>query len=101
MSIQNPDRDWATGKYNVNAVVYQVGGRIARTGPGVYTLTLDSDLDATEGSVLIQSMTAGLISYVADTSDTVKTITFTAAAGGAATDAQFAWHVLRKPQGAG
>lgn len=77
----------------------QRGGVVARTGAGVYTVTLDGNnaVDSTEGIVLasIKGATRGTISVV-HTSDTVKTITIRDGAGApAAADLDFDWAVIR------
>lgn len=66
----------------------------ARSGAGVYTLTLgDGGIDENECHVQIQSETAQITAQVVHTSDTVKTInTFIAAV---ATDAQFTVTIRR------
>jgi len=50
------------------------GCATARTGAGVYTVTLDRGADANECIVLAQSETISTFASVAHTSDTVKTI---------------------------
>lgn len=47
----------------------------AQTGPGVYTITLDEDLDAAERSASVTCRGGGaFIPEVVDTSDTVLTV---------------------------
>jgi hypothetical protein len=71
----------------------------ARTGAGVYTLTLDEPVDSTECAILVSRRGAAAGAdetfSVEHTSDTVKTVTCTAA--GVATDSDFDFAVLRCP----
>ena len=104
MSLQNPDFIQAAGKWESTGAgtgnnLSAAGGRITTPGAGVYVLTLDQDLDANEGGVLITPVgtapAADLSWAVEDTSDTVKTITATAA--GVAADSSFSWMVFKGP----
>lgn len=75
----------------------------ARTGAGVYTLTLDRPLNAGDGIVLITARGGAPTTAfgVAHTSDSVKTVSSVAlAAGQAATDANFDFLVVRMAVGA-
>jgi len=71
------------------------GCATARTGAGVYTVTLDQPVDANE-SILLPNTTDGTGDFAVQaehTSDTVKTVrTFTA---GAAADHDFSLAVLK------
>lgn len=77
------------------ALVAGRGVTPARTGAGVYTLTLDRPLDVNEGMLLFEIRTAAIDEpiRVVHTSDTVKTVS--SFDGGAATDCDFAVTVLR------
>lgn len=81
----------AAGRFTTaGATSYVRGGvTIARTGAGVYTLTLSDQLqlDADEGQILITPETANIIAQVVHTSDTVKTVNTFLGSTGAATDA--------------
>lgn len=69
----------------------QRGCAMARTGAGVYTMTLDREVDATECTIQVTPRQAAAAQYsVQHTSDTVKTIsTFDAATGATPTDTTF------------
>ena len=61
---------------------------VARTGAGVYTITLGTGIDSTqlEARVVLTSATNGTTWRLVDTSDTVKTLNVFSIAGNAATD---------------
>lgn len=102
MSLQNPDIIQAMGRISGAGVqAFAAGCLLARTGAGVYTLTLDEALDSAEGGVLVSfdgpAVAADQTVNIEDTSDTVKTITVTAA--GVATDAGFFAVAFKAPAG--
>lgn len=70
------------------------GATVARTGAGVYTITLDRLLDRDEGMVVVTPEAADRMAAVVDTSDTVKTVTISSDAGADA-DSDFHFVVLR------
>jgi len=75
------------------------GAVVARTGVGVYTITLDRAIDETECAVIVTvGVGAGaatdLHPRVVHTSDTVKTVTIETLAAGADVDADFCWAVF-------
>lgn len=75
------------------------GGVVARTGVGVYTITLDRAIDETECAVIVTvGVGAGaatdLHPRVVHTSDTVKTVTIETLVAGADVDADFCWGVF-------
>lgn len=82
--------DGATG--NADKVA---GATPARTGAGVYTITLGQDVDATECVCLVTpGGTAAIHAVCTQTSDSVKTVrTFDAA--GAAADADFSFVIAQ------
>lgn len=103
MSINIPNTFNAYGsvKGTSGLRVSGAGFASARTGAGVYTLTLDEGVDSSECAILVTRRGAaapadGTIS-VDHTSDTVKTVTCTAA--GVATDSDFDFVVLNCPAG--
>ncbi len=73
----------------------------ARTGAGVYTVTLDQALDAADGVCMATVRGANPVALqVVHTSDTVKTVNGLAlAAGQAATDADFDFVAFRVANG--
>lgn len=100
MSLNYPNIIGAAGKISgAGAVAWEAGGAAARTGAGVYTITLDNPADAAQSGVHVTltgaAAAADLTVNVADTSDTVKTVSITAA--GVATDEGFTWMLLRAP----
>lgn len=100
MGLQYPNVIQAAGKISGAGVVsWQSGGAAVRTGAGVYTLTLDQGADSTQSGVQVTftgaAAAADLTVNVDDTSDTVKTVSITAA--GVATDKGFTWMVVRAP----
>lgn len=99
MSLQNPDVIGAAGSVGADGVaVWAAGFASATTGAGVYTITLDEALDATECAVLVTPRTtAQLTVAVVHTSDTVKTINFLLVAS--ATNGAFDVLVIKKPHG--
>lgn len=94
----------AAGHYNgslgAGAVAFgQRGGVVARTGAGVYTITLDQPMDATECAVIVTvgvgaAAATDVHARVVHTSDTVKTVTLETLVAGADTDADFCWAVF-------
>ena len=77
--------------------VWTAGAATARTGKGVYTLTLDTPADATACAVLCTVRGAVLATIeVVQTSDTVKTVT-TRDIAAAVQDTDFDFLVLRAP----
>jgi len=91
----------ATGAALGGAGFVSAGGTGGGT-PGIYTLTLDQAVDASECAILVSRRGAAAAADgtfgVAHTSDTVKTVTYTQA--GVAADVDFDFCVLRAPQGA-
>ena len=79
------------------ASTFNSGAAVARTGAGVFTLTMANALNAAACQVLVMKRDtgAGFPPSVADTSDTVKTVsTFDATAGGAtAADRNFDYEI--------
>ena len=69
----------------------------ARSGTGIYTLTLEQEVDSTQCAVLtcVRGATEGY-SFVAQTSDAVKTVK-TVDNAGAVEDVDFDFVVLRCP----
>lgn len=91
----------AAGKVTAAGAVTVARGCVpAKTAAGIYTLTLDQPVDAAESIVLVQPNTAALNVLVADTTDTVKTLTFETDAG-VDTDSDFTFLVMRISGGAG
>jgi hypothetical protein len=80
--------------------LWEAGCLGARTGAGVYTVTLDEPSDSAACAILVTMRTGGIpcVAQVVHTSDTVKTINvFDSATGGVATDSAFDFLVLRAP----
>jgi hypothetical protein len=75
----------------------QRGCAMARTGAGVYTCTLDKEVDATDSVCFAMPMQATPCQFsYQHTSDGVKTIrTFDAATGATPTDATFDFFVFK------
>lgn len=74
---------------------------VARTGAGVYTLTLQagvSECDATLRTLSVTMRTSGTYNYV-DTSDTVITVNTFAVDGTTATDKNFDFLLFNVPPG--
>lgn len=72
------------------------GAVVARTGAGVYTITLDTPIPAGDCGVLVTVEGTNTAAKVAHTSDAVKTVSIVAlAAGQAATDSEFSFAVLK------
>lgn len=85
----------AAGKIDTTGAVLSRTGSFtaARTGAGVYTLTLASALpEAEEELIVCNNTAAGQIQIVA-TSTTVKTVTSFAADGTTATDKKFSFEI--------
>jgi hypothetical protein len=101
MSMNYPNRDLAAGSVagGTGTATWIAGATSARTGAGVYTLTLDQPTDSTQCSILVSRRGAAAAAdgtfSVAHTSDSVKTVTYTEA--GVAADADFDFHVIRAP----
>lgn len=78
---------------------WQRGGVFARTGAGVYTITLDEAMVNTEDMIIIQAEggAGNTNAQVAHTSATVKTVTIFVAA--VATDVDFSWLVVKGAHG--
>ena len=87
---------------NGTAVITR-GAAPARTGAGVYTLTLDRDIDAAECVVHVTPRTTPDIApSVVQTSDTIKTVNMrTIAAAPAAADCEFDFVITRISGGVG
>jgi hypothetical protein len=79
------------------------GAAPAKTGAGVYTLTLDEAIDALECVVHVTPRTtADIVPSVVQTSDSVKTVNMrTVAAAPAAADCAFDFEVRRISGGTG
>lgn len=94
----------AAGHYNgalgALAVAYgQRGGVVARTGAGVYTITLDQAANQRRYHVIVTvgpgaAGATDLHARVEHTSDTVKTVTIETLVAGADVDADFSWAVF-------
>jgi hypothetical protein len=102
MSLQNPDIIQAMGRQiSGGAAAFAVGASVANTGVGVYAITLAEALDSAEGGILVTldgaAAAADFTVNVEDTSDTVKTVSITAA--GVPTDAGFFWMAVKAPAG--
>lgn len=83
------------------AAVVARGAATARTGAGIYTITLDQACDSTECVLFFTSRTAAVVDFsYAHTSDTVKTLT-TQTEAGVDTDADFDFIVVRISGGTG
>ena len=81
---------WAAGSISgAGAVVKQKGCALARTGVGIYTVTLDRDLDAADAAINVtpRGGAGNANPQVAHTSDTVKGVNMFVAA--VATDVGF------------
>jgi len=103
MSINIPNALQAFGSVNGTTGLAVAGaGFVAAGGAGVYTITLDQAVDATECAILVTgrgpAAAADGTFTVTQTSDTVKTVNYTEA--GVAAAADFDFLVLRCPQGA-
>ncbi len=92
-----PSALWAAGSISgAGVVVKQKGCVLARTGVGIFTMTLDRDLDAADCVITVtpRGGAGNANSQVAHTSDTVKGITMFV--GAVATDVGFdvlAWKI--------
>lgn len=76
------------------------GATPAKTGTGVYTLTLDQALDATEGLLVVTPVgLADVRIAIAHTSDTVKTISTFSGAVGTAADSAFSFVAVQYASG--
>jgi hypothetical protein len=96
----------AAGSVAANGtVVFARGGTLARSGAGIYTITLDKELAAAESAILVTSRTTPDVAFsVTHTSNLVKTINGTkigAAGDHAATDCPFDVLCYRVSGGAG
>lgn len=100
MSLNYPSINHAAGSVvgASGAAVWTAGGvATARSAKGVYTLTLDAPIDATQCAVLITARGAVTSEWsVTQTSDTVKTVSALDNAG-AAQDVDFDFHILAAP----
>ena len=94
----------AAGNYNGSAAAAatafcQRGGVVARTGAGVYTITLDREINQRNCAVIV-TVGAGAGAAVDNhvrvvhTSDLVKTVTIESLVAGADIDADFCWAVF-------
>lgn len=81
------------------SAIWGAGAASARTSAGVYTLTLDEPSDSLACAVLVTIRGAvPAIALVAQTSDTVKTVSlFDPTDGTTPVDASFDYLVLRAP----
>lgn len=68
---------------------------VARSAQGIYTITLDQQVDSAQSSIAVTSETAGVrVVQVVHTSDLVKTVNFVDAAA-AAQDAVWNFEIKR------
>ena len=74
---------------------------VARSGAGIYTLTLDRALDADQSFSIVQGETADLDHSIVDTSDLIKTVTFAVTPGGGAADSTFKFAIFKVAGGGG
>lgn len=99
MSQNYPSINAACGAVTggTGVAIWAAGAATARTGAGVYPITLDQGCDSAESSVRVTPRKATFASAtVVHTSDTVKTVhTFNAA--GVATDSDFDFLVTKAP----
>ncbi len=86
----------AYGRWAGADVSNNKGGKVANTGAGTYTITLEQGLGANECIVLV-CPEANVYPKYAHTSNTVKTVTL-ADTTNAATNANFSWAVFQLPQ---
>lgn len=87
----------AMGRWFNGAESFGFGAIVAQTGPGVYTITLDSPLSSTECVGKVQMEDAGIAKFV-HTSTTVKTVTtFLAADLGNAANANWEYEIAQAP----
>lgn len=80
--------------------VWGAGAASAKSSTGVYTLTLDQGCDSTQCAIIITKRGAGTKCgfAVAQTSDTVKTVTSVSLVDGATvTDSEFDYVVYKAP----
>jgi len=99
MSLNYPSIFGAAGAVTgaTGVAIWAAGAATARTGAGVYTLTLDEPADAAACAVIVTVRGALLATLeVAQTSDTVKTVTARDVAG-VAQDTDFDFLVIRAP----
>lgn len=90
---------WACGRVATDGTTsgagfFARGCAVARTAAGIYTITLDRQLDASNCVFTFAQETAVLQCSVAHTSDIVKTVTWETNAG-VDTDCQFSFAVFR------
>lgn len=100
-NIPNTFNSYGSVNGTTGARVSGAGFSSARSAQGIYALTLDQGVDATQCAILVTRRGAAAAAdetfSVAHTSDTVKTVTCTAA--GVAADADFDFAVLNCPAG--
>ena len=96
VEIENSHHAYGAVTGATGAILSGSGFASARTGKGIYTLTLDEPVDSTECSikVSVRGGALGTTAQVAHTSDTVKTVT-TGSAANAAADLDFDFCILR------
>ena len=87
----------AAGSVSTAGVLDSGGGvATARTGAGVYTLTMPEGVDVLEAITTITPKTAGMSLTIAHTSDTVKTVSsLDTATAGTPTDCDFEFKIER------
>jgi hypothetical protein len=98
MALEYENRKLAAGSMGgTGTEVWGSGGLGAQTGVGLYTITLDQPIDATENSfqVKVRGATPGFAT-VEQTSDAVKTVHTFDTAGNAA-NMDFDWEVVQAP----
>lgn len=97
MALQYPNVIHAAGSMGATTVVWQAGCKLAKSATGVYTATLDDNVDAAACACLVTLRAVSGIARVTQTSDSVKTIETFAVDGTTATDKAFDLVIIRKP----
>lgn len=97
MGLQYPNALHAAGSMGATTVVWQAGCKLAKSATGVYTATLDENVDAAECACLVTLRAASGIVRVAQTSDSVKTIETFNVDGTTAADKAFDLLIIRAP----
>lgn len=91
---------WACGRVATDGTTsgagfFARGCVVARSAAGIYTITLDRQLDASNCVAVFTPETAAIGCVFAHTSDSVKTVTWETYAAGADTDCQFSFALYR------
>lgn len=97
MGLQYPNVIHAAGSMGATTVVWQAGAKIAKSATGVYTATLDENVDAAACACLATLRGVSGIVRVTQTSDSVKTIETFAVDGTTAADKAFDLLIVRAP----